>query len=168
MPDNKSTTMDALSLVLRWTGWGVIVLVVVPMIASGFRHGDLGDFVGGFFVFGGPLILSFCYLLAAPLLRWGKNARRGLLPRRWAALYLAAEAGFFAYAFTFWRGWWIDVWYDGRERIVSYGSGWGASEAQIFFERAALLGFSIACAAAALIVLWPKLPRRARARAPAV
>lgn len=157
--------MKALGHLLRWTGWGVIVLFVAPMIASGFRHGDLGDFVGGFFVFGGPLILMICYLLARPLLRWGKHARRGFLPRRGAALFLALEAGLFAYAFAFWRGWWIDVWYDGRERIVSYGQGWGATETQIFFERAALLGFSIVCAGAALIVLWPGVPRQAKPRA---
>lgn len=151
--------MNALGACLRWTGWGLIAFVVVPMIAGGFREGDLGNYVGGFFVFGGPVILWFCYVLARPLLRWGKQVQLGFLPSRWAALFLGAEAAFFAYAFTFWRGWWIDVNRIGGERFVEYGSGWGASEAQIFFERTALLAFSIVCAAAALAVLRPG-PRR--------
>lgn len=150
--------MTALGHLLTLTGWGVVLFLVAPIVASGVREGDLGDFIGGFLIFGGAMALPACYLLAAPLLGWGKDARFGFLPRRRAAVFLAAEAGLFAYAFTFWRGWWIDVWYDRGERVVSYGDAWGASETQIFFERAGLLGFSIVCAVAALAVLWPGRP----------
>lgn len=150
--------MDALGALLRWTGWGVVAFFVVPLVVGAF-HEDLGNYVGGFLVFGGPILLVICYALARPLLRWGELARRGVRPRRWAALFLAAEAALAAYAFTYWRAWWTNVYYFEGKRFVEHSGGpWGGSDVQVLLERTLLLGFASACVVAALIVLWPTRP----------